>query len=144
MSKDSTLTEPAPRAREPKRPAPSLPDSSDALDNARESITYFRTMEDREEDHAPLSLALIRRISSYTHPYRARRTWMLFLTLSRGIQLPILAWMIGQTINGPIAGHNLRGIFVHAALYFALVLIMLTTLHFRQRFALELGEAVAH
>lgn len=115
-----------------------------SLDNARESITWFRNLEDREEDRAPLKLHLIRRIAGYTKPYKGRRNWLFVLTFARGLQLPILAWMIGQTINGPIAGQDLRGIFLHAAIYLALVLFMIVTLHFRQRFALELGEAVAH
>jgi ATP-binding cassette subfamily B protein len=66
------------------------------------------------------------------------------LTFARGLQLPALAWMIGQTINGPIAGRNLPGIYLHAGSYLVLVLTMVATLYFRQRFALELGEAVAH
>ena len=39
------------------------------------------------------------------------------LTFARGLQLPALAWMIGQTINGPIAGRNLPGIYLHAGIY---------------------------
>jgi ABC-type multidrug transport system fused ATPase/permease subunit len=115
-----------------------------SLDNAREAITYYRPLEDRESDRAPLSANLIRRMFTYTRPYRARRNWLFVLTFMRGLQLPALAWMIGQTINGPIAGRDLHGIFVHAAVYLALVLFMIVTLHFRQRYALELGEAVAH
>jgi ATP-binding cassette subfamily B protein len=111
---------------------------------ARESITYFRPLEDREADHAPLSAHLIRRIFQYTGPYSAWRNWLFVLTFARGLQLPALAWMIGQTINGPIAGQNLRGIYLHAALYLLLALAMVATLHFRQRLALGLGEAVAH
>jgi len=101
-------------------------------------------MEDREADWAPLSGQLIRRIFTYTRPYKTRRTWLFILTFARGLQLPALAWMIGQTINGPIAGRNLTGIYLHAGIYLLLVLSMVLTLHFRQRFALELGEAVAH
>jgi ABC-type multidrug transport system fused ATPase/permease subunit len=114
------------------------------LDGAREAITYFRPMEEREADRAPLSAHLIRRMFTYTRPYAARRNWLFALTLARGLQLPALAWMIGQTINGPIAGRNLPGIYSNTRIYFVLVLFMLLTLHFRQRFALELGEAVAH
>lgn len=110
----------------------------------REAITHFRPMEDREADHAPLSAHLIKRIFTYTRPYAARRNWLWVLTFARGLQLPALAWMIGQTINGPIAGQRLGGIFAHALVYLLLVLAMVLTLHFRQRFALELGEAVAH
>jgi ATP-binding cassette subfamily B protein len=110
----------------------------------REAITYFRPVEDREADWAPLSAQLIRRIFTYTRPYSGRRNWLFVLTFARGLQLPALAWMIGRTINGPIAARDLHGIYVHSAIYLALVLAMITTLHFRQRFALELGEAVAH
>jgi ATP-binding cassette subfamily B protein len=101
-------------------------------------------MEEREADWAPLSARLIKRILTYTRPYRGRRNWLFILTFARGLQLPALAWMIGQTINGPIAGQDLRSIYWHTAIYLALVLAMLVTLHYRQRFALELGEAVAH
>ena len=101
-------------------------------------------MEDREADYAPLSARLIRRMFTYTRPYAGRRNWLFILTFARGLQLPALAWMIGQTINGPIAGRDLRGIWVHAAVYLGLVLLMVVTLRYRQLFALELGEAVAH
>ncbi len=115
-----------------------------SLDTAREAITYFRPMEEREADRAPLSARLIRRILTYARPYAARRNWLFILTFARGLQLPALAWLIGRTINGPIAGQDLPGIYLHAGIYLVLVLLMVATLHFRQRFALELGEAVAH
>ena len=114
------------------------------LDRAREAITYFRPMEDREADRAPLSARLIRRIFTYTRPHAHRRNWLFVLTFARGLQLPALAWMIGRTINGPIAGRDLHGIALHTTIYFVLVVFMVLTLHFRQRYALELGEAVAH
>ena len=118
--------------------------AADKLGTAREAITYFRPIEEREADHAPLSAELIRRMFTYTRRYAARRNWLFVLTFARGLQLPALAWMIGQTINGPIAGRNLPAIYLHAGIYLILVLLMVVTLHFRQRFALELGEAVAH
>ena len=58
--------------------------------------------------------------------------------------MPALAWLIGRTINGPIAGRDLPGIYWYAAGYFALALFTVVNFHFRQRFALELGEAVVH
>jgi ATP-binding cassette subfamily B protein len=131
-------------ARPPTKPDVTASPHVASLDTAREAITYFRPLEDREADRAPLSAQLIRRIFTYTRPYAGRRNWLFVLTFARGLQLPALAWMIGQTINGPIAGQNLPGIYLHAAVYFGLVLLMVTTLFFRQRFALELGEAVAH
>jgi len=127
--------------------APALPTragGTPALHPAREAITFYPPMDDREADRAPLSAALIRRIFTYTRAHATRRNWLFVLTFVRGLQLPALAWMIGHTLNGPIAGQDLSGIFLHAAIYFALVVAMIATLHFRQRFALELGEAVAH
>src|SRR2546430_5406778 len=90
---------------DPQRAAKENPDEAAQLlstHSTRESITYFHPLEDREAEQAPLSLALIRRIATYTRPYAARRTWLFFLTFARGLQLPLLAWMIGHTINGPI------------------------------------------
>jgi len=117
---------------------------SSAPPATREAITYFHPMEEREADHAPLSLKLIRRIAAYTKPYSSQRNWLLFLTFARGTQLPLLAWMIGYTINGPIAQKDFPAILIHTGMYLGLVLIMVVTLHFRQRLALALGEAVAH
>lgn len=114
-----------------------------SLDRAREAITYFRPLDERESDRAPLSAQLIRRIFGYTRPYVKRRNILFLLTFARGLQLPALAWLIGRTINGPIAGRDLKGIYTHAATYLGLVIGMVATLYFRQRFALELGEAVA-
>ena len=112
--------------------------------NSREAITYFNPAEDHEADRAPLSLHLIRRIFTYTRPYAAKRSWLFVLTILRGLQLPMLAWLIGATINGPIAGHDRRGIFLYTGAFFALVVFTTVSFHYRQLFALELGEAVVH
>ncbi len=115
-----------------------------AQPDPREAITYFLPMDDREADQAPLSMKLIRRIFSYTRPYAVRRNWLFFLIAIRGALIPTIAWMIGATINGPIAGHDQHGILVYAAAFFVLVVVTVGMFHFRQRFALELGEAVVH
>jgi ATP-binding cassette, subfamily B, bacterial len=112
--------------------------------SAREAITFYNPMEEREADKAPLQVKLIRRIFSYTKPHAAKRNWLFALTFTRGLQLPVLAWLIGRTITGPIAGHDLPGIYWAAAEYLAFAVFTVVTFHFRQRFALELGEAVVH
>lgn len=127
MSESNTKTAPGPAASQ----------------HDKHAITYYNP-EDREPDKAPLQWFLIRRIFTYTRPYRGKRNWLFILTLTRGAQLPVLAWMIGRAINGPIAGRSLAGIYLWAGLYFAMALFTMVTLHFRQRLALELGEAVAH
>ena len=110
---------------------------------AREAITYYNP-EEREAEKAPLQATLVRRIFKYTNPYAAKRNWLFILTFVRGLQLPALAYLIAATINGPITGRNLNEIYLYAAGYFVLALVMVVTLHFRQRLALELGEAVVH
>ena len=112
--------------------------------SAREAITFYNPHEEREADKAPLQWPLIRRIFRYTNPYAARRNWLFVLTFTRGLQLPALAWLIGRTITGPISHRNLTDIYWYAAGYFALALFTIVSFHFRQRFALELGEAVVH
>jgi ATP-binding cassette subfamily B protein len=133
-----TGTSPSPDESDPQAASASLGDAE------REAITFYRPMEDRDADRAPLSSQLIGRIFTYTRPYRSGRNWLFVLTLLRGLQLPALAWMIGQTINGPIAGKNLSGIYFYSGVYLALALAMVVTLHFRQRLALQLGESIAH
>jgi ATP-binding cassette subfamily B protein len=108
------------------------------------AITHYAKDEDHEREQAPLELGLIRRIAAYTKPYAWKRNALFVLTFLRGLQLPCLAWMIGRTLSGPIAERDPRGIAIHAAAYFGLALFMVVTLHFRYRYALELGEAVAH
>ncbi len=112
--------------------------------SAREAITFYNAAEEREADKAPLSVKLIRRIFSYTNPYGSKRNWLFVLTIVRGVQLPALAWLIGRTINVPISQRNLPEIYGYALGYLALALLTVVNFHFRQRFALELGEAVVH
>ena len=112
--------------------------------STREAITFYNPMEEREPEKAPLQWPLIHRIFGYTKPYAAKRNWLFILTFTRGLQLPALAWLIGRTINGPISHRNLSEIYLYAAGYFGLALFTVVNFHFRQRFALELGEAVVH
>ncbi len=122
-------------------PSARTPPSLSTADE-REAITYYQPVEENEAGQAPLQWSLVRRIFTYTRPYKARRNWLFVLTFLRGVQLPAMAWMIGQTINGPITGRDWRGIQLYAAGYLAMTLAMIVTLHYRQRLALELGEAV--
>jgi len=111
--------------------------------SVRRAITYY-SAEERERDQAPLSLSLIRRILGYTRPYAAKRNALFVLTFLRGLQLPALAWMIGYALKNPITRRDPAAIAWTAAGYLVLALVTMFTLHFRYRFALELGEDVVH
>ena len=108
-------------------------------------ITRLRRDPEHEADTRPLDLRLIRRLLTYMRPYAAKRNWLLVTVVIRAIQLPCVAWVIGAVINGPIAhGASFTAILGGAAGLFALALFTQVNFHFRQRLALELGEAVVH
>ena len=101
-------------------------------------------MPDREEDDElrGLDVKVFRRLFSLTQKYAAKRNWLFAVTMIRGAQLPALAWAIGAIINGPIRRLDAHGALIGAFLYLTLAAFTQLNMHFRQRMALELGEAV--
>ncbi len=119
--------------------------NADAAAPTKVSITRLRPELDREPDARPLDFSLIRRLLTYTRPYATKRNWLLVSVVIRAIQLPCVAWVIGAVINGPIAhGAPLENVLAGALGLFVLALFTQVNFHFRQRLALELGEAVVH
>jgi ATP-binding cassette subfamily B protein len=105
------------------------------------ALTHVRH-DDYEADTRPLDVGLIRRLMRYTVPYAAKRNWLIVLVLIRSVQLPGLTWLIAATIKGPIAAGNVAGVAAGMTAFFLLALSTQVVMHFRQRLALELGEAV--
>ncbi|WP_404424514.1 ABC transporter ATP-binding protein [Nibricoccus sp. IMCC34717] len=103
-----------------------------------------RDEEDDEPVFRPLEWSLVRRLWSYTAPYAAKRRWLVLLTLIRSIQLPAVVWVAGLIIAGPITHGNLQGLAWGLVGYAVLALLTDGMFHFRQRFAMELGERVVH
>jgi ATP-binding cassette subfamily B protein len=101
---------------------------------------------DDEEDQRPevrsLDLRILRRLFTYTRPYARKRNWLFVLVTIRSLQLPLLAWSIGAIIRGPIEHQNSWALALALAGYFTLAIFTDTVFYFRQRLALELGEAV--
>jgi ATP-binding cassette subfamily B protein len=109
------------------------------------SITAPRKDDDREPDKRPLELKLITRLIGYMRPYAARRNWLFLMVGLRSIQLPLVAWSIGAVIEGPITHRApFSSILAGALGLLALAATTQIVFHFRQRLALELGEAVIH
>lgn len=109
------------------------------------TITAPRKEDEREPDKRPLDLGLITRLIGYMRPYAVKRNWLFVMVVLRSIQLPMVAWSIGAVIDGPIA-HDAP---LSSILWGALGVLAITgstqiVFHFRQRLALELGEAVIH
>nr|BET68634.1 ABC transporter ATP-binding protein [Opitutales bacterium ASA1] len=112
------------------------------------SLAGLPTHRDRlaagEKPRGTLQWSTVRRVLGFTRPYAAKRNAVFAFTILRAIQKPALAWCIGAVINGPITGGNWHGAIVGACAYLALAVFTELTFHFRQRLALEMGEAVVH
>jgi ATP-binding cassette subfamily B protein len=106
---------------------------------------FRRTLQSRRESEfgtRPLSLTLVRRMFTYLRPYKSNRNWLLVMVVLRAIQLPLLAWIIGAAIRGPIEHHDLHGTLGWAAAFVGLAALTQVTFHFRARLALRMGEWV--
>lgn len=107
----------------------------------RRSLTRHIDRED-EPRQRPLDFKLIRRLMEFTRPYARKRNWLVVTVILRSIQLPALTWVIAAVIKGPIARRDPAGVAWGAAGFAALAVFTQVVMHYRQRLALELGEAV--
>lgn len=97
-----------------------------------------------DEQFKPLEWGLIRRLFGYTRAVAAKRNWLLFLSAVRSVQLATLVWLAATIINGPIANRDQHGLILGLAGYALLAILTDGLFHFRQRFALEIGESVVN
>lgn len=108
------------------------------------TLTRWQRLDEHDAPMRPLDLGLIRRLYEFTRPYAAKRNWLLLCVIVRSLQLPCLTWAIAAIIKGPISRGDSQGLMLGVAGFAALAISTQTVLHFRQRFALELGELVVH
>ncbi|MGC4002413.1 MAG: ABC transporter ATP-binding protein [Pirellulales bacterium] len=108
------------------------------------TLTRLEKHEEHEVDQRPLDLGLITRLFRYTGPHAATRNWLFLLVVLRAIQLPALTWLIALTIRGPITERDVPGTVRYMAAFFAVAVSTQVVMHFRQRLALQLGEAVVY
>ncbi|MEO5960843.1 MAG: ABC transporter ATP-binding protein [Opitutaceae bacterium] len=103
-----------------------------------------RTREDDEdlEIQKPLEWSLIRRLFAYSAPVKRKVAVLSVLSLFRAAQLPAFGWLIALIINGPIRRGDPGGLMLGVAGFAVLALVTDGMFHFRQRYALEIGEAV--
>jgi ATP-binding cassette subfamily B protein len=105
-------------------------------------VHRIRDEDDDEEQFKPLDWRLIRRLLGYAAPIRGKLWAMVGLTVIRSAQLPALAWLTALIIKGPIAHGDAAGTLRWTAGFAALAVVTDVMFHFRQRFALEIGETV--
>ncbi len=121
-------------------PDPALPPPGRPLS----LVQRLRDEEDDEPQFKPLEWGLIRRLFAYTRAQTARRNVLIALTVLRAAQLPALVWLGSKIIAGPIADHDLALVWWGVGAYAVLAVLTDGFFHFRQRYALELGEAVVN
>jgi ATP-binding cassette subfamily B protein len=92
----------------------------------------------------PLSWGLIVRLFRYARPARRKLLALTAFTLVRSAQIPALVWLAARVITGPTARGDYRGIVAGTLGYALLAVVTEGMFHFRQRYALELGETAVH
>ncbi len=116
--------------------------STATITNADRALTRLARHEEPEANTRPLDVGLIVRLFAYTRPYAAKRNWLLLMVVLRSIQLPSLIWAVAAVIRGPVARGDIHGVWFGVAGFLTLAISTQVVMHFRQRFSLELGEAV--
>ena len=107
------------------------------------ALTHVTRDEERDVEIRPLQFfGLMRRIFGYARPHRRLIVILCVLTVTRSIQLPLVAHVLSSVINGPIAGGNLRNVLLGAGVFATLAAFTQITFGYRVLYALELGELV--
>lgn len=107
-------------------------------------LAHFADRIEPKDDERPLQLGLIKRLFEYTENCRWQRNWLFVLVAIRALQMPLIAWCLGAVIKGPIAQGDAAGLVWGCVGFGLLALSADVVFHFRQRYALELGEQVVH
>lgn len=108
-------------------------------------LGLVRRSRDDDEDlevQRPLEWSLIRRLFTYAAPAKRKLTALTVLSIVRAAQLPAFAWIMALIIDGPIKRGDTSGLALGVMGYALLALSTDGLFHFRQRYALEVGETV--
>ncbi|MDZ4688092.1 MAG: ABC transporter ATP-binding protein [Planctomycetaceae bacterium] len=107
-------------------------------------LTRLGAKDEDEHRQRPLDFRLITRLMQSTRRYVAARNWLIVVVILRSIQLPGLTWVLTLVITGPVAAGDIAGVIWGAVAFALLAASTQVVMHFRQRLALQLGEAVVH
>ncbi len=122
-----------------------LRDSS-AIFEIRDVGLVRRPRDDDEEIEIqkPLEWSLMRRLFVYAAPVKRKLTALSVLTFIRAAQLPALVWISTLIIKGPITRGDPSALWLGIVAYGLLAISTDGLFHFRQRYALEIGETVVN
>lgn len=98
-----------------------------------------------EDMQLPFSVDVMRRMFAYMRPYAGKRNWLIFLVLARAFQTPLLAWIVWHKVMAvAIPRGDWRSTAIWVGVFVAVELVTEYMFIFRNRFALQLGEAIVH
>ncbi len=107
-------------------------------------IRRVRDDDDEEIIQKPLEWSLIRRLFIYTAPVKGKLTALSVTSLVRAAQLPAFVWLATLIIKGPITTGDTVMLAWGVGAYALLAIWTDGMFHFRQRWALEIGETVVN
>jgi ATP-binding cassette subfamily B protein len=108
-------------------------------------LVHRAAVEDEDEEQfKPLAWGLVRRLFTYSRPVGQKVRRLIVLTTIRSIQLPALTWVVALVITRPIAHAREAGLALGVLGYGLLAITTDGLFHFRQRYALEIGETVVN
>jgi ABC-type multidrug transport system fused ATPase/permease subunit len=111
-------------------------------------LGLVRRLRDDEDDdleiQRPLEWSLIRRMFTYAAPVKGKLNALIVMSLIRSAQLPAFLWIASLLIRGPITRGDVTALAFGIAGYALLAISTDGLFHFRQRYALEIGETVVN
>lgn len=114
------------------------------MSRARATPVLTHRTEEEEAQQRPLDLRLLVRLWRFTAPHAGKRNALVAAAVVRSLQLPLVVWLMGRVISGPVARHEMDGLAWGVGLFLAADWATSLVFHFRMRWALELGEAIVH
>lgn len=93
-----------------------------------------------QQQRVNFSWTLVKRLYGLTRDQGKLRDKLLFTVILRAIQLPILTWMIGLIIDGPIRSGDFPRTLVYCAGMLLLIIFTEVTFYYRVKYSLLLGE----
>lgn len=123
---------------------PGKPSSGSGVRPTDTVLVHRLRDDDDEELQRPLEWSLIRRLFGYARPIQSKVNALYVMTIVRSAQLPLFTWAMSQIITGPITRHDVPALVMGITYYGLLALFTEGLFHFRQRYALEIGETVVN
>lgn len=118
--------------------------AKDPLDSKRMLVYRLRDEDDEADFLKPLEWSLIKRVFTYAKPVKRKLNILIVLSIIRAAQLPALVWITSLVIAGPISHGDIHGVMMGSLAFAILAILTDGIFHFRQRYALEIGETVVN